>query len=109
MAKMVRFPVRGAARAIVQSLNGTADTQECAITRRSATTALEALNLQVWAAPFTVGSHTLVLNSILDIAHEKNLRGFERMFFHDIAEGLKISPYAELVLWYIFAGDYELD
>lgn len=78
----------GAARAIVQSLNGTADTQECAITRRSATTALEALNLQVWAAPFTVGSHTLVLNSILDIAHEKNLRGFERMFFHDILNAL---------------------
>ena len=30
------------------------------------------------------GERRLVLNSILDIAHEKNLRTFERLFFHDI-------------------------
>lgn len=77
----------GAARAIVKSLEGQADTQECAITR-AAVSALEALNLQVWTSPFSVSGHALVLNSVLDIAHEKALRGYERIFFHDILNAL---------------------
>ncbi|MHC1789268.1 PAS domain-containing sensor histidine kinase [Solidesulfovibrio sp.] len=73
----------GAAQAIVKSLEGEQGTQECAINRMTPK-ALEALNLQVWAVPMTIEGHNLVLNSILDIAHEKALRGFERIFFHDI-------------------------
>jgi signal transduction histidine kinase len=73
----------GAAQAVVRSLEGERATQECAITR-DAPDAFDALNLQVWTAPLELGEHRLVLNSLLDIAHEKALRGFERIFFHDI-------------------------
>jgi len=73
----------GAARAVVKSLEGERETQECSI-NRTTPTALEALNLQVWASPLVIGEHALVLSSIIDIAHEKALRGFERIFFHDI-------------------------
>lgn len=73
----------GAAAAIVKSLGGEASTQECAINRRNVS-ALDALNLQIWTSPMEQGPRRLVLNSILDIAHEKALRGFERIFFHDI-------------------------
>ena len=59
------------------------DTQECSINRITQTT-LEALNLQVWSSPMTIEGHELVISSIIDIAHEKALRGFERIFFHDI-------------------------
>lgn len=77
----------GQAQAVVKSLKGERDTQECAINRLSKTT-LEALNLQVWAAPMTIEGHELMLYSIIDIAHEKALRGFERIFFHDLANSL---------------------
>lgn len=73
----------GAARAIVKSLGGKPSTQECAINRKNVTE-LDALNLQVWASPMEQGQRRLVLNSIIDIAHEKTLRSFERIFFHDI-------------------------
>ncbi|OLN29226.1 putative sensor histidine kinase [Desulfovibrio sp. DV] len=73
----------GAAQAVVKSLEGDRGTQECSISRTTSTT-LEALNLQVWAVPMVIEGHKLVINSILDIAHEKALRGFERIFFHDI-------------------------
>ena len=73
----------GAAKAIVRGLEGHEATQECSIIRQSADS-LNALNLQVWTSPFSVGKDSLVLSSILDIAHEKSLRSFERIFFHDI-------------------------
>lgn len=73
----------GAANAIVKSLGGERSTQECSISRKKVTE-LDALNLQVWASPMEHGQQRLVLNSILDIAHEKALRSFERIFFHDI-------------------------
>ncbi|EHJ46901.1 histidine kinase [Solidesulfovibrio carbinoliphilus subsp. oakridgensis] len=73
----------GAAQAVVKSLEGERATQECAITRDAPDT-FDALNLQVWTAPLELGERRLVLNSLLDIAHEKALRGFERIFFHDI-------------------------
>ena len=73
----------GAANAIVKSLGGQRATQECAINRKNVTE-LDALNLQVWACPMDRGDQRLVLNSILDIAHEKALRTFERIFFHDV-------------------------
>ena len=73
----------GAANAIVKSLEGERATEECAITRH-AVSPLEALNCQVWTSPLEIEDQNLVLNSILDIAHEKALRSFERIFFHDI-------------------------
>ena len=77
----------GQAQAVVKSLKGERDTQECSINRLTKTT-LEALNLQVWAAPMTIEGHELMIYSIIDIAHEKALRGFERIFFHDLANAL---------------------
>lgn len=77
----------GAARAIVKSLEGERATQECAINRMDHV-GLDALNLQVWTAPLELADHRVVLNSLLDIAHEKALRGFERIFFHDIMNAL---------------------
>lgn len=73
----------GAAKAIVKGLEGEHATQECSIDRLTPSH-LEALNLQVWTAPMAQGQHQLVLSSALDIAHEKALRNFERLFFHDI-------------------------
>jgi len=73
----------GAAKAIVKSLGGARDTQECAITR-NVEAQTDALNLQVWTAPFQAQEHQLVLSSILNIGHEKSLHGLERIFFHDI-------------------------
>ncbi|EFL50513.1 histidine kinase [Solidesulfovibrio fructosivorans JJ]] len=73
----------GAAKAIVKGLEGESATQECSIDRLTPAP-LEALNLQVWTAPMQQGQHQLVLSSALDIAHEKALRNFERLFFHDI-------------------------
>jgi signal transduction histidine kinase len=101
----------GAAQAIVKSLEGGQGTQECSINRVSPTT-LEALNLQVWAMPIAIEGHELVLNSILDIAHEKALRGFERIFFHDIINavtGIKgISDLLSLELPGKYVSELEL-
>ncbi len=77
----------GAANAIVKSLGGEKATQECSITRQSQAS-LSALNLQVWTSPLHLEKYTLVLNSMLDIAHEKILRNFERIFFHDIMNAM---------------------
>lgn len=73
----------GAARAIAKGLEGEQDTQECSIERLNQSR-LNDLNLQVWTAPMQQDGRRLVLNSALDIAHEKALRNFERLFFHDI-------------------------
>lgn len=101
----------GAAQAVVKSLEGESGTQECAINRVSAST-LDALNLQVWAVPMEIEGHKLVLNSVLDIAHEKALRGFERIFFHDIINavtGIKgISDLLSLELPNGYARELEL-
>ncbi len=101
----------GAAQAIIKSLEGASSTQECAINRVSATT-LDALNLQVWAVPMEIEGHKLVLNSVLDIAHEKALHGFERIFFHDIINavtGIKgISDLLSLELPDGYARELEL-
>ena len=73
----------GAAKAIVKGLEGVHATEECAISR-NAPHGLASLNLQVWTTPLEIETNQLVLSSILDIAHEKALRGLERVFFHDI-------------------------
>lgn len=94
----------GAAKAIVKSLGGEHDTQECSINRGEAT-ALDALNLQVWTAPMDQGERRLVMNSILDIAHEKALRGLERIFFHDIMNAISgIKGVHDLIAMELPAG-----
>lgn len=94
----------GAARAIVKSLEGERNTQECSISRFGMSMH-DALNLQVWTVPMDVEGSRFVLNSILDIAHEKTLRGFERLFFHDILNAVSgIKGLHELISLELPAG-----
>lgn len=73
----------GAAKAIRSSLRGVAATLECLITRRT-DGALDALTLQAWTAPLSVGDESFVQASLLDISHEKRLRLMEMFFYHDL-------------------------
>ena len=95
----------GAAQAIVKSLEGNRGTQECSISRTTSTT-LEALNLQVWAVPMVIEGHKLIINSILDIAHEKALRGFERIFFHDIINAVSGIKGVHDIMAFDLPADY---
>ena len=101
----------GAAQAIVKGLEGKQATQECSIDR-IAPLHLDALNLQVWTAPLEQGGRRLVLNSAIDIAHEKALRSYERLFFHDIlnaVSGIKgLHDLISLELPQQHAGDLDL-
>jgi signal transduction histidine kinase len=70
----------GAVRAILASLGGQREVQECRLTLTNG----EALDLQVSARPFHLDGHTYSLFTVLDIASEKRRRVLERIFFHDI-------------------------
>ncbi|HHW89241.1 MAG TPA: GHKL domain-containing protein [Chloroflexi bacterium] len=70
----------GAVRAILTSLSGRRDVQECRLTLKNG----EALDLQVSARPFHLDGRPYSLFTVLDIASEKRRRVLERIFFHDI-------------------------
>ncbi|MCF7928870.1 MAG: PAS domain-containing sensor histidine kinase [Spirochaetales bacterium] len=70
----------GAVRAILSSQAGTRDTQECRITTKSG----DALDLRVWATPFSLQGNDFTIFYINDISNEKRRRVLERIFFHDI-------------------------
>jgi signal transduction histidine kinase len=70
----------GAVRAILSSLKGHHDVQECRIIRRNG----EALDLRVWATPLILHDETLSLFAVHDISDEKRRQALERIFFHDI-------------------------
>lgn len=70
----------GAARAILTSLSGRRNVQECRLTLKNG----DALDLQVSARPFYLDGHTYSLFTVIDIASEKRRRVLERIFFHDI-------------------------
>jgi len=85
----------GAAKAVVSSIDGKADVQECRITLKPAG---ESLDLRVWATPFIIHNAPLTIFAIMDISDEKRRKVLERIFFHDIlntASGLK--GFAELL------------
>jgi len=75
--------VCGAARAIISSLRGDADCQECSMIR-----ALEdgesVLDMQVFTKPVEIGGERFSLFTAMDISHEKRLGYLERKFFHDM-------------------------
>lgn len=73
----------GAVRAILGGLAGRTEVQECRMLRMGAR-GLEALDLQVHAAPFAVDGEAYTVFSVLDVSHEKRRRILERIFFHDI-------------------------
>jgi signal transduction histidine kinase len=70
----------GTIEAILTSLEGRTDCQECRIWRRSE----ESLDLRVWAKPLTVGDERFSVFTIADISHEKRRQALERIFFHDL-------------------------
>lgn len=85
----------GAVKAIIASLDGKSDVQECRVIRKPDG---EALDLRVWATPFQVSSMPLTIFAMMNISDEKRRKTLERIFFHDIlntASGIK--GFAELL------------
>lgn len=81
----------GAVRAILASIEGRRDTEECHMLRQGGP-ALEALDLLVTAVPFELAGEDFTVFSVMDISHQNRRRALERIFFHDImntAGGLK--------------------
>ena len=70
----------GAVRAILTSLTGRRDVQECRLTLRNG----EAFDLRVQARPLYLDGRTFSIFTVVDIADEKRRRVLERLFFHDI-------------------------
>jgi len=70
----------GAVRAILTSLTGKRDVQECRLTLRSG----DAFDLRVNARPLEHAGRTFSIFTVMDIADEKRRRVLERLFFHDI-------------------------
>ncbi len=78
-----------ARKAILSSLKGEEDIQECRIIQKDT---LEALDLRVWTKKLEVGNHIFSIFTFVDISHEKRRMSLERIFFHDVlnsAGGIK--------------------
>lgn len=73
----------GVASAIIKSLEGAAQTEECRILRHTPDFN-EALDLQVFTSPFDYQDKKLIIFTVLDISHEKRRKNLEKIFFHDI-------------------------
>jgi signal transduction histidine kinase len=71
----------GAVNAVLSSLNGHKDVQECRIIVDEEP---RALDLRVMATPLTVNGDEYSVFSVLDIADEKRKEVLERIFFHDL-------------------------
>ena len=73
----------GAAQAILASLGGREDCQECHMVRIVGT-GKSSLDLLVSAKPMEIEGELFALLAIADISHEKRRRALERIFFHDV-------------------------
>lgn len=71
----------GAIRAILSSLNGVEDVQECRVIKRHNH---EALDLRVWTKPLEFKDKQYSVFTFVDISHEKRRIALERIFFHDV-------------------------
>ncbi len=79
----------GAVNAILSSLKGEEDVQECRIIRKDDE---EALDLRVWTRPLELKGEQYSIFTFMDISHEKRRMALERIFFHDVlntAGGIK--------------------
>lgn len=84
----------GAARAILSSLKGQEDVEECRIMLQSG----DALDLRVWARPLDVDGRRYSVFSFQDISHEKRRSALERIFFHDVMNTAGVvQGYAEML------------
>ncbi|HEX2908848.1 MAG TPA: HAMP domain-containing sensor histidine kinase [Phototrophicaceae bacterium] len=70
----------GAVQAVLASLNGNKNNQECRITQEDGS----ALDLRIWATPLQISGEKFSMVSTVDISDEKRRRALERIFFHDI-------------------------
>lgn len=70
----------GAVNAILSSINGIEDIQDCNIITKNS----DNLNLKIWTKPFYFNNKLYVLFAVQDISAEKRKRALERIFFHDI-------------------------
>ena len=78
-----------ARKAILTSLAGEEDIQECRIIQKDT---LEALDLRVWTRQLEVDNQNFSVFTFVDISHEKRRLALERIFFHDVlnsAGGIK--------------------
>lgn len=73
----------GAARAILKSLQGTADCRECHILASNGR-GVHALDMQILSRPLEFEGQIMSLNIALDISHERRLHGLERTFLHSM-------------------------
>lgn len=85
----------GAVNAILNSLNGNSDIQECSITNNEKG---ETADYRVWTKPYKIDDENFSIFSIADISHEKRRQALERIFFHDIINTAgSLKGYAELL------------
>ncbi len=71
----------GAFNAILSSIRGQEDIQECRIIQE---TSGDAFDFRIWTTPITINNEEFIIFSIEDISSEKRRQVFERIFFHDI-------------------------
>lgn len=89
--------VCGAANAIIKSLDGAADCQECRLTRIENDIEVP-LDLQVFAKPIEFRGLPLSIIFVMDISHEKRLKYLNRTFYHGLINGVGgISTLAEIL------------
>lgn len=89
--------VCGAANAIIRSLEGTADCQECRLLRFEDDMELP-LDLQVFTKPIEFQGQPLVIIFTMDISHEKRLKYLNRTFYHGLISAVGgISTLTELL------------
>ena len=85
----------GAVTAILSSLHGNRDIQECRIIQKDSG---EPMDLRVCATPFVHRDQRFTLFTVSDISHEKRREALERAFFHDILNTAgALMGYAELL------------
>jgi signal transduction histidine kinase len=73
----------GAARAIVSSLAGGSDIEQCNLSRKVGSATIT-LNLQVSMSPLQHADRNFCAGVLVDIENEMQKQQLERMFFHDI-------------------------
>lgn len=71
----------GAARAILDGLDGNEAVKECEVTREDGTT----LELRIWTTPTQRGGEPYTIFSAASISDERRRKNLERTFFHDIS------------------------
>jgi len=85
----------GAVKAILTSLRGQEDIQECRVTQKRSGNAVD---LRVWAYPATLDHERFAVFIVSDIGNEKRRTVLERIFLHDIMNTVGgIHGFAEIL------------